>query len=301
MTTIKHSPEIDSLELYSQGKVRDTYLPYKNEGYILQVATNRLSTHNIVHKSLIPFKAEVLTAMTIFWVEEIFKKWNIAHHVIACGKDIYKYIPIGNYPDDLHLRALIVKKLDMIPIEFIWRHYLTGSLYKKYYAKDIENPYGIMLPRGLKNMSFLKDPAFTPTDKSETDDPLNSVDTAMNYSNEYWLTKKVYRLCRKFALSRGIDIVDTKLECSNNIIADEIITPDSSRFVFNEDINEDGNPKWLDKEIFRQYAEKDWGVNKKVPIKFPEDVIEEGSQRYLQLFRILTGMTLKEFQSSHMG
>jgi len=297
---IKHKPEIDSLNLYSQGKVRDMYLALAFK-HLLPVATNRVSTHNIVHKSLIPFKAEVLTALTIFWVNEIFRKENIPHHIVAYGKDIYNYLPEGSYPDDLHLRALVVKKLDMIPVEFIWRQYLTGSIFKNYYSKDEENPYGVILPTGLQNMSFLKDSIFTPTDKSETDNPLDSLNTAVKYAEMFFLTQKVYESCRQYALKRGIDIIDTKLECGGRIIADEIITPDSSRFVLSKDIQEGKNPPWLDKEIFRQYAESVWNGGKKVPLTFPHEIIKEGSQKYLQLFHMLTGQTLQEFQKENMG
>jgi phosphoribosylaminoimidazole-succinocarboxamide synthase len=106
----------------------------------------------------------------------------------------------------------------------------------------------------------------------------------------------VYNLCRDYALERGVDIIDIKLECGNNIIADEIITPDSSRIVLSKDIKEGSEPMWMDKEIFRKYAEETWGNKAKVPIIFPDDVILSGSNVYLKVFKILTGMSLQEFQ-----
>jgi len=228
-------------------------------------------------------------------MKKILERYKIPHHIVAHGKDVYSWLPKNiKHNGDLHLRSLVVKMLRMRKVEYIFRHFLAGSLHKNYYAKGLENPYGIFLPDGLQNMSFFVEPIFTPTDKSETDDPLNARDVVLKYPNEFELTRKVYKLCREYALTKGVDIIDTKLECAKDMIGDEIVTPDSSRFVRVSDIKEGENPPWLDKEIFRQYAEKQWGNGPKVPLEFPGEIIEKGRYAYLELLKTITGTNIQD-------
>lgn len=161
---MKYPSSIPELKPVHQGKVRDTFQVPDRPELLLVVATDRISTHNVVHKSVIPGKGTFLTQMTIFWMTEIL---GVPNHLIAWGKDIYKYIPIDiDLPEGIHERAVIVKKLEMIPIEFIFRDFMAGSLWNDYrYGRP--NPYGLEIPGGLQLMSRFQGTVFTPTDKSE--------------------------------------------------------------------------------------------------------------------------------------
>jgi len=288
-----------NLPQFHRGKVRQTYFIPGYQCLLLLVATDRLSTHNVVHKTTVPLKGQVLTALTVFWIQKILEPNKIPHHIVAYGKNIYDFLPKNkNYPDDLHLCAFVVIRLEMVPVEFIWRHYLTGSLYKNYYNKKLENPYGIYLPNGLQNMSFFERPIFTPTNKSENDEPLSAENIISRHCDEVLLTGKIYRLCREYALTKGIEIIDTKLECGKGIVGDEIVTPDSSRFT-KTNITKGIDSPWLDKEIFRQDAEKQWGAGPKAPLEFSGDVIDKGMRAYLELFEVITDIPLVDFQEKY--
>jgi phosphoribosylaminoimidazole-succinocarboxamide synthase len=167
------------LRFLYQGKTRETWTLPNWPFLLLMVTSQRLSTHNVVHKSLIPLKDQVLTALTIFWLTQVLQK--IPHHLVAYGRRIYDYLPKSDYPADLHLHALITRRLEIILVEFIWRAYLAGSLWKKFYSKLREgmseeemrelDPYGLNLPLGLPYMHRFDTPIFTPTRKSEHDEP----------------------------------------------------------------------------------------------------------------------------------
>ena len=291
---------VRTLPLFSQGKVRDTFSIPGHDSLLLMVATDRLSTHNIVHRSLIPGKGMILNALSIFWVKEILRYYPT--HLMTYGKKIYDYLPVGvSYPEDLHQRAVIVKKLEIIPIEFIWRCRMIGSLYDNFYSKGKENPYGLFLPLNMRKMDCFNVPIFTPTEKSETDDAVLSSEERMNFSRAVHLTRKVYEAGRMYALKKGVDIIDYKGEVGKNgkgkhYIADEILTPDCCRFVLGSDIKIGDDPKWMDKELFRIHARKVWGTGKKEPIDFPSNVIDKGLERYKNLFEVITGGSLEAFQ-----
>lgn len=309
-------PYLTCLPLLHQGKVRDSFGGTTTEGTFLVVATDRLSTHDVVHRSLIPDKGYILTAMTIFWIQEILG--DIEHHVVAYGLDIYNHLPENkDYPVDLHLRGLIVKKLDMIPYELIFRSYLTGSLWDKFVSKGLANPYGIEVDEGMGLMSPFTPIAFTPTEKSATDDPVSSEMMRQQYPEAVFLARQVYHSGRAYALQRGIDIIDFKCEVGMHdreyVLADEWLTPDCCRFVRSEDIVLGKNPPWLDKQVFRDYAVSEWkrlqetplGVqdvpgNTKPPLEFPEEIILQGAGTYHDVFETLTGYMLVAFQSAYL-
>lgn len=297
---------IEGLPLVHQGKVRDTYaLPVFADGestreLLLMVATNRVSTHNVVHESIVEKKGEVLTALSVYWMTTLLKREGIPHHMVACGKDIYKYLPKGiAYPEDLHLRAMVVKKLTMIPIEFIFRRHLTGSLFAAY-ARG-EDPYGLQLQAGLPKMHRFKYPEFTPTDKSETDEPLRADEVYEQYGDAFYLAMNTFLLVGRYLAREGITLVDSKFELGVDYqgqvyLADEIATPDSSRFVMTTDIMEGEDPPWLDKQVLRDEAERTWEGGKKVPLRFSKPALEVCRKRYLDLFAMATDMNLSSFQ-----
>lgn len=306
MKTNQFEPYLNCLPLHHQGKVRDTFSGTLTPGTLLVVATDRISTHDIVHKSMVPGKGELLTALTIFWSQEVLS--GLPNHIVAFGKDIYDHLPNDRvYPEDLHLRALIIRKLDMIPFELIFRARMAGSLWDKFYKKGIPNPYGIELEGHLRLMSELNPVAFTPTDKSETDDPVVAVDIERQYFYEVELAARAYRLGREYAKGRGIDIIDAKFEVGTDeqgrcILADEWLTGDCARFVLEEDIVIGENPPWADKQIFRDDAIAQWAQrDSKNPLVFSENVIEEGLQAYHDVFEIFSGYTLGAFQDQHLS
>lgn len=299
-------PLLNNLELIHQGKVRDMYkIPYMSD-LLLMMASNAVSTHNVPHKSLISGKGQCLTALMVFWLP-LLKEAKIPHHVYKYGHDIFSYLPgkRSDYPDDLHLRAVIIRKLKPIPVEFIWRKYLTGSLWSKFYSKGIESPYQIDLPEGLKLMHKFDEPIFTPTDKSESDDPLPSGQTTIAYPEATELGLRLYKLGMKWANERNLEYVDFKCEFGVNshgdtILMDEWLNTDSCRIVVLQNIKEGENPVWYDKQVIRDKAEELWGGGKKVPLEFPEETIREASARFYEIFERMTGKSLKAFQKEEM-
>ncbi len=285
-------------EPLSQGKTRERY-PTKTKGLIAIIASDRISTHNVVHLSEIPLKGEILTYLTIYWLTEIFSHAN--HHLVAYGRKIYDYLPnsLDQYRD-LHYRTLVVKDLDIIPVEFIFRQYLTGSLYQAYMAG--EDPYDLDLPPGLYKMHRFDEPVFTPTDKSESDDPLLGWKTQDKYPAASQL-KNIFKRARAELEKCNIALVDTKFEVGYDpsnpwtMLADEILTPDSSRFVIMSEIKEGEEPPWLDKQPVRLAAELQWGDGPRYELDFDRSVVEETTSRYQRILQLITGRSVKEWRA----
>lgn len=282
-----------------QGKVRDTYgLPGFPEYRVIHV-TDRISTHNILHESLVPQKGEILLAITLFW--EDFLPHHT--HTIAFGKKIYDFLPKGaSYPNDLHLRAIVVQEVQMFPYEFIFRGRMAGSLWSDYYSKGLPNPYDLKLPEGMQLMDNFPQPVFTPTEKSATDDPVSKKNLVGVTTGDTKILLDIYQRMRKYALSRGIDIIDTKLEAGlhngRRTLADEWGTPDSSRFVDAESIKRGEEPLWLDKQFLREEAMGAWKQNGgvKCPLHFSQAALTEATSRYHTIVERLTGKSLPQLQ-----
>lgn len=301
------TPVLSNLPLWHQGKARDTFSIPGHDDKLLVVATDRISTHNIVHKSEIPKKGEVLTALTIFWLIFVLGKKGVPHHLLAYGKDIYSYLPgnRGDYPADLHRRAIIVLKLDMIPVEFVFRNYLAGSVYHDYYSKGIPNPYGHDFLENLPVMYEFGIPLFTPTDKSDVDAPRDADTVRQEYSTETTNVEFVLNVVRRWLNQCGIELVDAKVEGGYDRarlfrIADEIATPDSTRFCEQKAIMEGKEPPWLDKQVLRNEAERVWKGGKKYALVFSAKVTKLVSDTYLRLFERVVGKSLAAFQKDHL-
>lgn len=302
---------IPGLVPVSQGKTRDMFALKANPGgqeLMLIVATDRLSTHNIVHDSLIPEKGAVLTALTVHWLTNVFSRVGIRHHLVASGREIYKYIggDLKDYPSDLHLRGIVVRKLTVLPIEFIFRARLGGSLFEKFYSKGLPNPYGLKLQSGLQLMSQFPEPIFTPTEKSETDDPLNADDVLRKYPAACALARNAFLRARNILLVKGTDTIDGKLEVAidadgDPVLVDEIITPDSSRFCESNSIVLGSEPPYLDKQIARDEAVKMWGKGTRCPLTFSSDLVYELTRTYLRIFARITGWSLEAFQEGPLN
>jgi phosphoribosylaminoimidazole-succinocarboxamide synthase len=219
---------------------------------------------------------------------------NVRTHLVEHGGRIFKYLPRQDYPNDLASRSLVIRKLKMIPVEFIFRSRMAGSLWKDYYQKDLPNPYKVELPSGLQLMSPFKWTVFTPTDKSETDDPLSAATTLAKYPEAYQLALRVYQTGQSFAGEGGIEIIDGKFEVGIDedgevVLADECLTPDSCRFVRTDSITVGQEPTWLDKQYLREEAERVWAGGKKTPLTFSSAVIDETTRRYEEIVTSLTG------------
>jgi len=296
---MERKPYVDCLPVINQGKVRDTFGGTTMPNTLLIVATDAVSTFDISHKSLVPDKGQLLNALSIFWILEVLK--DVPHHIVAFGKEIYEHLPTDRtYPADLHLRAVIVKKLNMTRVEFIRRKRLAGSLYSKFYVKELSNPYGIELEPNLQLMHSFSKPLFTPTTKTAKDIPLNSFAVEYLCPEETALTERVYQLGFGYAIRRGVEIIDTKMECGRDEdgvlhLGDEWLNGDSSRFVDPNTIVLGEMPPWQDKEIVRQDTKRQWGDGPQVPLEFPDTVLQQTSAAYHGIFEQLTGDTLKQF------
>jgi len=302
--TPKYKPALTKALLVGQGKSRDTYATSRPDALAIY-ASNRISTHNIVHESEIERKGEVLTALTIFWLKNVLK--DMPHHLLAHGEEVFDYLPgkAKDYPEDAYLRTIIVKRLKIIPVEFIFRNYNAGSLHRDYVSKGIQNPYGIEIASGTKLMHKFEGPIFTPTQKSEHDEPMMTSNVLANHTFAFNLTLEAFNRCSEYLASAGITMVDSKFEVGEDEggfkIADEIATPDSSRFCETRKIREGEEPPWLDKQIARDYAEFVWKGGPKRPLKFPRELCRQLTETYVNLFPKIAEYTLGAYQQLVLG
>lgn len=302
-----------SLELYNAGKTRLVYeipgtvsmeYPW---GLLLIVATDDVSTHNIVHKSGIPRKGEVLTALTIYGFEEILA--DIPNHLVSWGEDIYDHLP-GDVQDvtDLHKRAIVVECLHMMPVEDVRRSYLCGSLWKS--SQRGADPYGLNLRRGLQLMHRFDSVISTPTLKSDRDEPLKPQVRDM-FPGVFHLGSKVWHRSSDFLTERGLALVDGKMEMGMRrtrsgememVLADEPpITPDAMRIATTEDVlnaTERGvEPHWYGKQNIRAWVEQKWGDGERKALEIPPKQAKRfGRKEYEEVFYHITGSELAEWQ-----
>jgi phosphoribosylaminoimidazole-succinocarboxamide synthase len=301
------------LTLVHRGKVRDTYSLPESELWLV-VATNRISIFDIVLSTLVPGKGEVLTALTVFWLTQILR--DLPHHLVAYGKGIDDHLPpAARDIVQLHKCALIVHRLPMVSVECIVRGYLTGSGWASYQKQG--QICGIVLPAGLHDGSKLVPPLFTPTTKEVAghDQPLDMAGVLQRYGPGLGdLSITCYRRLADYAAGRGVIVADTKFEFGRDgdlfVLADEVGTPDSSRFWDRSEWEEarqlSKSPTAWDKQLVR-----DWGitvdVHKRDPavaedvafvhqLTVPPAVVDETTHRYRTIFERLTGYSLTDFQ-----
>lgn len=285
------------LEPFHSGKVRDTYLIPGDGNHLLMVASDRISTHNVVHKSLIPKKGEVLTALTIFWT--LTALVGMPTHLVAYGRRIYDFLPSDlPYPPDLHLRAVVVKQKQVVPIELIWRAYLAGSLWRDY--QMCRDHYGLKLPPKLKLMSKFPEPVFTPTLKSEHDEPIQHRDTRARHPKAVSITREAFDRISSYLRGKGVVLIDAKFEVSKDGLVDEWGTGDCARFALASEIQEGKEPAWLDKEMARQFASEMSGGKVTAPVTYTPDQIEQIIGRYMQAFELITDSSLSTFQKRYL-
>jgi len=276
----------------AQGKVRDLY---DLGDSLLLVATDRISAFDYILDDEIPCKGEVLTRISCFWFELL--DGVVENHLISTDTaDLPEQFQ--PYADYLRGRFMLVRKAEMFPIECIVRGYLAGSGLKEYNAKG--TVCGIDLPAGLQNSSKLPEPIFTPSTKAEIGDhdenisfercaELIGVDDATALRD---LSLAVYTKARDHAEKQGIIIADTKFEFGRLngtiILADEVLTPDSSRFWPGDEYEVGKDQPSFDKQFVRDWLTANWDRQGNPP-RLPQDVIEKTTEKYIQAYEKITG------------
>jgi phosphoribosylaminoimidazole-succinocarboxamide synthase len=274
------------------GKVRDVFdLGDK----LLMVVTDRISAFDVILPCGVPDKGKVLNQLSLFWLDF----FGVKNHLVTANVDEYP-AELKPYADDLRGRSMLVKKVSMVEVECIARGYLTGSGWKEYQKSGTVN--GEKIRTGYENASKLDEVLFTPTTKAAIGDH----DEAINYEQTKALvgeatakalkdaTIGLYSKAADYARERGIIIADTKFEFGKDadgslILADEVLTPDSSRFWPAESYKVGANPPSLDKQYVRDWLDS-IGFNHQPPGPvLPDDVIAKTREIYLKAYRDLTG------------
>jgi phosphoribosylaminoimidazole-succinocarboxamide synthase len=274
------------LPLLATGKVREMYDLGER---ILMVASDRISTYDVVHPTPIPDKGKVLTALSVFWFEQ--SEGIVPNHLVSIADGV---------PDEVRGRALVVRKLEMLPVECVVRGYLTGSGWKDYQATGAVA--GITLPAGLRDSEQLPEPIFTPSTKADVGhDETIDFDQAAAIVGDRAVMEELrdlsialYSFAAEHAAERGVILADTKFEFGRDAdgvlrVGDEVLTPDSSRF-WPADTYEVGKPQpSFDKQYVRDWA-AGTGWDKKPPAPaIPDDVVAGTRARYVEAYEKITG------------
>jgi phosphoribosylaminoimidazole-succinocarboxamide synthase len=277
-------PSVNDLTLHSSGKVRDIY---EWEDDLLMVASDRISIYDVVMPTPVPDKGKVLTQMSLFWFE--LTADIVPNHLIS-----------DDVPEEVMDRAMRVRKLQMYPVECVVRGYLSGSGWKEY--RDGGSVCGIELPDGLRESDKLPEPIFTPATKAELGDHDENIDfeRAAEIIGDRALMEElrrisieVYKRGAEHAAERGIILADTKFELGRHagaevVLADEVLTPDSSRF-WPADLYEPGRTQpSFDKQYVRDWADEAGWDHKPPAPELPADVIEQTRGKYVEAYERIT-------------
>jgi phosphoribosylaminoimidazole-succinocarboxamide synthase len=294
-TVLLHT-EFPELQFHASGKVRDVYRLGNDR--LLFVATDRISAFDYILATGIPHKGRVLTQISLFWFD--FLKDVVPNHLITA--DVNLYPPeLRKYADQLRGRSMEVIQADMVPVECVVRGYISGSAWKEYKATG--KVCGIELPPGLQESDQLPEPIFTPATKAVTGHDENipfdeMVRIVGGERSEILrdLTLKVYRKASEYARRRGIVIADTKFEFGSTprgiTLADEVLTPDSSRFWPADRYKPGRAQDSYDKQYVRDYLEEiRWNKQPPAPA-LPAEVVRKTSEKYLEAYEQLTGRKL---------
>jgi phosphoribosylaminoimidazole-succinocarboxamide synthase len=273
--------------LIAQGKVRDIY--EAGEDRLLLVASDRISTYDVVHPTPIPDKGRVLTGLTAFWLEEVAG---------ICPNHLISYVDV---PEQHRGRAMLVERLEMVAVECVVRGYITGSGWKDYRASG--TVCGIELPAGLRESEQLPEPIFTPATKAEIGDHDENVDfeRAAEIVGDRALLEELRRLSLAIyergaahARGRGILLADTKLEFGRRpdgtiVLGDEVLTPDSSRFWPADGYEPGHGQPSFDKQYVRDWASASgWDKTPPAPA-LPDEVVEGTRGRYVEAYERIAG------------
>jgi phosphoribosylaminoimidazole-succinocarboxamide synthase len=286
---------LPGIELHARGKVRDIY---PAGDFLVIVATDRLSAFDYILPTPIPYKGRVLTALTIFWLELL--RDIVPNHLVSAEVGDYpkEFLP---YREQLEGRSMLVRRAKMIEVECVARGYLSGSGWKDY-QRD-RHICGIPLPAGLRESGRLPHPIFTPASKAQSGHDENiSFEKVANQIGDPLagqlesLTLEIYARAAAYAETRGIVIADTKFEfgfvADTLVLADEVLTPDSSRFWPRDKYQPGGPQPSFDKQYVRDYLESvHWNKQPPAPA-LPPEVIQQTSSKYQEAYRLLTGKSL---------
>jgi phosphoribosylaminoimidazole-succinocarboxamide synthase len=288
--------DLPDLKLYASGKVRDIY--QVGDDHLLLVATDRISAFDYVLATGIPQKGRVLTQLSLFWFD--FLKHIVPNHLVTADVRQYPH-ELQKYAAQLHGRSMLVVRADMIGVECVVRGYLSGSGWKEYKATGAV--CGIMLPAGLRESDKLPEPIFTPATKATSGHDENisferMVELVGGELSEQLrdLSIKVYQTAADYAEGRGIIIADTKFEFGHApaglVLADEVLTPDSSRFWPKDKYQPGGPQDSFDKQYVRDYLEAiKWNKQPPAPA-LPPEVAARTSEKYVEAYTQMTGHPL---------
>jgi phosphoribosylaminoimidazole-succinocarboxamide synthase len=283
---------LDALPHIATGKVRDMY---DLGDRLLMVASDRISTYDVTHPTPIPDKGKVLTGLSVFWFEQSGDV--VPNHLLSATEDV---------PDEVRGRALVVRKLEMLPVECVVRGYLTGSGWKDYCATG--SVAGIALPEGLQDSQQLPEPIFTPSTKAEVghdetidfDRAAQIIGSVSVMAQLRDLSIALYSFAAEHAASRGVILADTKFEFGRDAdgvlrVGDEVLTPDSSRF-WPADGYEVGRAQpSFDKQFVRDWA-TGTGWDKKPPAPaIPDDVVAGTRAKYVEAYEKITGQSFDDW------
>ena len=286
------APELAGYRHVYSGKVRDLYEPEDDAGALLIVATDRISAYDHVLASTIPDKGRVLTALSVWWFERI-------------GDLVPNHVFSTDVPGPVRGRALLCERLDMVPVECVARGYLTGSGLEDY--RTVGSVCGMALPAGLVDGSRLPSPIFTPATKAELGEHDVNVDFgyverlvgAEVAADLRRLTLDVYARGEALARERGIVLADTKLEFGRRadgtlVLADEVLTPDSSRFWPLDAWQPGRGQPSFDKQYVRDWLtspESGWERSSgSPPPPLPDEVVARTRDRYIEAYERITGL-----------
>jgi phosphoribosylaminoimidazole-succinocarboxamide synthase len=280
------SAAIADLPLVASGKVREIY---DLGDRLLMVASDRISTYDVVHPNPIPDKGKVLTGLSAFW----FAKTGhiVANHYVSGTEGV---------PAEVRGRAMVVQKLEMLPVECVVRGYITGSGWKDYQATGSVS--GIELPPGLRESEQLPTPIFTPSTKAETGhDEAIDFEQAAELVGDRDLIGRVrdasvslYCFAAEHARARGVILADTKFEFGLDrdgglVVGDEVLTPDSSRYWPADSYEPGRGQPSFDKQYVRDWASASgWDKTPPAP-EVPQDVVEGTRARYVEAYEKITG------------
>ena len=282
------STVIDGWEHLRSGKVRDLYT--NKDGQLLIVASDRISAFDYILPTLIPGKGKLLTQLSLFWFEMLNDL--VPNHLIST-----------DVPLSVKDRAVIVKPLDMFPVECVARGYLTGSGWVEY--RLTQSVTGIPLPEGLFDGSKLPESIFTPATKAEMGDHDENISFARmseiiggpDAGILRDLTLQLYTRAQTYAATRGIILADTKFELGRDstgkiCLGDEALTPDSSRFWSADSWKPGGAQPSFDKQYVRDWLLQSGWDRQSPPPELPPEVVEKTRERYESAFTLLTGRNI---------
>src|SRR6202140_4094850 len=287
-TDVLLETNLPGLKLRGRGKVRDIY---EDGDRLLIVATDRISAFDYILATGIPDKGRVLTEITLFWLD--FLRDVVPNHLLSTD--------VSGLPPELEGRSMWVRRAEMFDVECVARGYLSGSGWKEY--QQTGAVCGIALPKGLRESDALPEPIFTPATKAQTghDENISFERMASLVGHDLSvrlreLTLKIYQQAVDYARPRGIILADTKFEFGliggQITLADEVLTPDSSRFWPVETYAPGGPQPSYDKQYVRDYLESiHWNKHPPAPA-LPEDVASRTSEKYKDAYRALTGRAL---------